>query len=108
MRRSPFAVLRNNVVPVLHSRVAREPALGVVPLRWVVSYGAGRERLGRGVIREHGPSPSAAVRKPPAILHHEIHIMQGPWHRRLTGSRLVRGRVPMDLRHLGTVGEGLA
>src|SRR5215471_5120091 len=58
LRRSPLAVLREHVIPMLHSRVAREPARGVVPLRGVVRHGAGPERLGRGVIREHGPAPS--------------------------------------------------
>jgi len=92
---------------VLHNRVAREPARGIVPLRGVVSHGAGPERLGRGVIREHGSFPPAAVRKPPAVLHHDIHVMQGPWHRRLPRGRLVRFRGPMDLRRLDAVWEGL-
>ena len=46
---SPVPVIRENVISCLHDRVAREPALGVVPLRRLVSQGAGRERIGRGV-----------------------------------------------------------
>ena len=44
--------------------MAREPALRVVPLRRRASCRAGRERVGRGVVIEHGVSPSAAVREP--------------------------------------------
>src|SRR5258707_11063538 len=75
---SPFSVLRENVIFCLHDRVAREPALGVVRLRRLVGLGAGRERTGRGVIIEHGPSPSAAVREPLAVLHHEVHVCSVP------------------------------
>src|SRR5438034_1723909 len=39
--RSPLPVVRENVISGLHDRVAREPALGVVPLRRLVSQGAG-------------------------------------------------------------------
>src|SRR5205823_14996350 len=39
--RSPLPVVRENVISCLHDRVAREPALGVVPLRRLVSQGAG-------------------------------------------------------------------
>src|SRR5258708_12664200 len=53
-------------------------------------------------------SPSAAVREPLAILHHEINVMESAGHQRLTGGRLVLFRVPMDLRHFGAVGERLA
>jgi len=49
-------VIRENVISRLHHRVAREPALGVVPLRRLASQGAGRERIGRSVIVEHGVS----------------------------------------------------
>src|SRR5437660_168633 len=66
---SPFPVLRENVILCLHDRVTRKPTLGVVRLRRLVGLGAGRERTGRGVIIEHGPSPSAAVREPLAVLH---------------------------------------
>ena len=68
--RSPLPVLRGHAVSCRRDRVARERALGVVPLRRLVSPGEGRERIGRGVILERGPSPSAAVREPLAILHH--------------------------------------
>src|SRR5882724_3158456 len=67
--RSPLPVVSENIISRLHDRVAREPALGVVALRRLVSQGGGRERIGRGVILERGPSPSAAVREPLAILH---------------------------------------
>src|SRR5204863_19149 len=85
---SSVSVLRKNVISRLHFRVAREPALGVVRLRRLVSQGAGRERIGRGFILEHGPSPSAAVREPLAILHHEVDVVQASRHRRI-GERLV-------------------
>ena len=39
--------------------------------------------------------------------HHEVDVMQACRHPR-TGERLVPFRVPMDLRHLGAVGERLA
>ena len=100
-------VIRENVISRLHHRVAREPALGVVPLRRLASQGAGRERIGCSVIVEHGVSPPAAVREPLAVLHHEVHIMLGTWHRRRR-ERLHLFRVSMDLRQLGAVGERLA
>src|SRR6266403_686674 len=105
---SPLGVLCENVILLLHCRVAREPALGVAPLRRLVLQCAGPERIGRGVILELAISPSAAVREPLAILLHEINVMQGAGHQRLTGGRLVLFRVPMDLRHFGAVGERLA
>src|SRR5262249_23230372 len=86
---------------------AREPTLGVVRLRWRVSQGAGPERIGRGLIIEHGPSPSAAISEPVTVLHHEVHVMLGARHGRIR-EVLVLFRVPMDLRHLGAVGERLA
>jgi Homeodomain-like domain len=52
------------------------------------------------------PSPFAAVRKPLAVLHHEVDVMLGARHRRC-GERLHHFRVPMDLRQLGAVGERL-
>src|SRR6478736_2752779 len=73
---SPLPVIRENVISRLRSRMAREPALGVVPLRRRASCGAGLERIGRGVVVEHGPSPSAAVREPLAVLLHEIYVQQ--------------------------------
>src|SRR6185369_5566561 len=86
---SPLPVFRENVVAVLHYRVARESALGVVPLRWIVSHGGRHERIGRGVVLERRPSPAAAVRESLAVLHHEINIVLGAWHRWLAGGRLV-------------------
>src|SRR5260370_5319464 len=99
---SPLGVLRENVVLLLHYRVAREPALGVVPLRRLVRRCAEPERIGRGVILKLAISPSAAVREPLVILHHEVNVMQSAGHQRLTGGRLVLFRVPMDLRHFCT------
>src|SRR5262245_48945832 len=81
--RSPLPVIRENVISLLHYGVAREPALGVVRLRRFVRLGARPESIGRGVINEHGPSPSAAIGKPLAILHHEIDVMLGARHRRV-------------------------
>src|SRR5205823_10173530 len=63
----------------------------------LVSQGGLRERSGRGVILERGPSPSAAVGEPLAIFHHEVDVMQACRHRR-SGERLELFRVPMDLR----------
>src|SRR5260370_23901988 len=104
---SPFPVLRENVILCLHDRVTRKPALGVVRLWRLVGLGAGRERTGRGVIIEHGPSPSAAVREPFAVLHHEVHVMQSAGHRRIR-EVLVHFRGPMDLCHLCTGGARLS
>ena len=69
---SPVPVIRENVISCLRHRVAREPALGVVPLRRLVSQGAGSERIRCSVIEEDGPSPPAAVREPLAVLYHEV------------------------------------
>src|SRR6516164_7171375 len=79
---SPVPVIRENVISCLYDRVAREAALGIVPLRRLVGQGAGPERIGCSIILEYGPSPSAAVREPLAVLHHEIDVMLGAWHRR--------------------------
>src|SRR5215472_11628152 len=53
-------------------------------------------------------SNAPAVREPLAVLHHEINVMLGTWHRWLTGVRLLFFRIPMDFRHLGAVWERLA
>src|SRR5262245_32391755 len=84
-RRSPLPVLRENVVAILHHRVARKPALRVVFLRRIVRFSGGPKRVRRRVILERAPSPSATVREPLAVLHHEISVVLGTWHRRLTG-----------------------
>src|SRR5262249_52764224 len=73
-----------------------------------VSQGCGRECVGRGVIVERAPSPSTAVYEPLAVLHHEINVMLGTWHHRLSRIRLLFFRVPMDLRHLSAIWERLA
>src|SRR5438094_1109060 len=104
---SAALVIREDVVSVLHDRVAPQSTLGVVPLRGKVGCGAGREGAGRRVIVERGPSPPAAVCEPLAVLHHEVDVMLRARHRR-GGERLHLFRVPMDLRHLGAVGERLA
>src|SRR5262245_35156429 len=104
---SPLAVIREHVISCLHYRVACESALGIVSLRWVAGQGTGRERVGRGVIVEHGISPSTAILEPLAVLHHEVDVMQRRWHRRCR-ERLQLFRVVMDLRHLGAVGKRLA
>ena len=69
---------------------------------------AGPERLGRRVILELGISPSAAVREPLGVLRHEIYVMETARHYRVAGLVVSLLRVPMDLRHLGAVGERLA
>src|SRR5215471_163241 len=61
---SPAPVISKNVVSFLRCCVAREPALGVVPLWRRARQGSGLERIGRGVVIEHGITPSAAVREP--------------------------------------------
>src|SRR5580698_5749630 len=104
----PVPVIGENVISCLHCRVAREPALGVVPLGWFVFQGGGRERIGPRVILECTVTPSAAVGEPLAVLHHEINVMLGAWHRRRTGFTVIHSRDPMDLRHLGAIRKGLA
>src|SRR3982750_1563528 len=75
-RRSPLPVLRKDVIVRLRYGMAREPALGVVPLRRRASGRAGLERIGRGVVIEHRPSPTAAVGEPLAVLLHDVHVDQ--------------------------------
>src|SRR5215211_1170082 len=104
---SPRPILREHEISSLHDRVAGEAALGVVALRRLVRERAGREGVGGGVVGEHGPSPSAAVGEALAVLLHEVDVLLGARHRRVR-EVLVLCRLPMDLRHLGAVGEGLA
>ena len=51
-----LSVLRENVVAVLHLRVAPEPALRVVSLRRAVRHSGRAKRVGRRVIIERAPS----------------------------------------------------
>src|SRR6478736_9621210 len=106
--RSARPVLGEDVVAFLHDRMARVAALGIVPLRRRVTQCARGERVGGRVIFERAVSPSAAVCEPLAVLHHEVGVVLGAWHRRLTGVRFFFRRGPMDLRHLGAVREWLA
>src|SRR5882757_7086876 len=108
IRYSPLSILREYVVAVLHHRVAREAALRVVFLRRSVRCSGGLKRIGCRVIVELAPSPSAAVREPLAVLHHEASVLLGTWHRWLTGVGLLYFRHPMNFRHLGAVWERLA
>src|SRR5579859_2194659 len=108
LRRSPRRVFCEDVVAVLYNGVTGEPALCVVTLRRLVSLGARRESVGGCVMLELGIAPSAAVREPLAVLHHEINVMLGTWHRRLAGCNVILLRDPMNFRHLGTVRERLA
>jgi hypothetical protein len=48
----PVTVLGENIIAVLHQRVAREPALRVVSLRRLGRLGGGAERIGRYVVVE--------------------------------------------------------
>src|SRR5438874_11840555 len=105
--RSAAPVIGEDVVSRLHDRVAPQSTLGVVPLRRHVGCGAAREGAGRRAIVERGPSPPTAVGEPLAVLHHEVDVMLRARHRR-GGERLQLLRAPMDLRHLGPVGERLA
>src|SRR5262245_59363820 len=68
----------------------------------------GFEAVRRGVVVELCVSPIAAVREPLAVPHHEIEVMQAVRYERRSGSLGALLRVPMNLRHLGTVGEWLA
>src|SRR5205823_11007030 len=86
---------------------APEPTRGVVLLWRLVGCGTGPEGTGGGLILERGPSPPAAAREPLAVLHHEVDVMQRARHRRC-GKHLHLFRTPVDLRHLGAVGERLA
>src|SRR5208283_3933208 len=79
---SPVPVVRENVISRLHDRVAREAALGVVSLRRLAGQSAWRERIGCTVIVEDGVTPPTTVREPLAVLHHEVDVMLGTWHRR--------------------------
>ena len=106
-RRSPRPVGCENVVPLPRGRMARESALGIVPLRWLVGQCAGSEGTGCSVILEHAPSPPTTVREPLAIFQHEINVMLGALHGWLTGSRIIRFRVPMNLHHSDAIGKGL-
>src|SRR3979409_2107245 len=74
IRYSPLSVLREYVVPVLHHRVAREPALPVVCVGRTVPCRGWLRPLGLRVIVELPPPPPAAVREPLAVLHHETSI----------------------------------
>src|SRR5262245_36323759 len=74
------SVLGTHVVPILGPRMAREPACRVTALRRCSGRGAGRERIGSGVVVEYGVAPSSAVGEPPAVFHHEatIHTVANP------------------------------
>jgi hypothetical protein len=52
--------------------------------------------------------PSAAVREFLAVFYHEVDVMQGAGHERLARLRLILLRGPVDLGHLGAVGEWLS
>src|SRR5258708_39828147 len=80
--------------------MALVPATGPAPKRL--------ERIGCGIVVKLSPSPCAGVRKSLAVPHHEINVMQGVRHSRRTGGLRTLFRVPMDLCHLGAVGERLA
>src|SRR5262245_18269598 len=84
--------------------MALKSAFGVVRLRRLVRQGGRRERAGRAVIPERGPSPTAAICKPLAVLHHEVHVMLDARHLRIW-EKIVLRRYPMDLRHLDAVRE---
>src|SRR6266568_5868161 len=104
--RSAPPVIREDVVSRLHDRMARESTLGVVPLRRHVGRGSGPEPTGRSLVLENGPSPPAGVRKSLTVPHHKVDVMERARHRRC-GERLHLFRVPVDLRHLGAIGEWL-
>ena len=72
-----MGIVRKNVVSRLDGSVARESALGVVPLRRLARRGAGLECVGCRVVFEHGVSPPAAIPEPLAVLHHEVDVMLG-------------------------------
>src|SRR5438034_7154582 len=74
--RSPLPVVRENVISCLHDRVAREPTLGVVPLRRVVSQGAGREHIGRGVIVERGDRKSTRLNSSHTVISYAVFCLK--------------------------------
>src|SRR3979409_2091801 len=85
IRYSPLSVLREYVDAVLHDRAAREPTFRVALLRPSVRCSGGLNGLVRLVLVYLAPSPSAAVREPLAVLHHEPNVLLDTWHRWLTG-----------------------
>src|SRR5262249_5858700 len=103
----PLPVLRKDEVSRLRSRVAREPALGVVSLWRRAGGGAWREGIRRRVSLEPGVSPSAAIREPLAVLLHEVHVQQIARSCRVRKKRVLL-RLPVDLGHLGSVWNRLA
>src|ERR1700722_7963040 len=106
--KSSFRKFREHIVPRLHGCVACSAALGIVTLRWLVG-GIGRPKtVGSGLVLEGPISPAAAVRKPLAVLDHEVHIVKSVGHERLTGIGFLFLSHPMNLCHLGAIGEGLA
>ena len=72
----PLPVHREDVILFLRYRMARCPALGIVPLRRLIRQRARPERIGRGVLLKLRISPCAAIREPLGILHHEINVME--------------------------------
>src|SRR5262245_1222415 len=103
---SPLSVLGKHVVPILGPRVAREPAFRVTALRRCSGRGARRERIGTGVVVEHGVAPSAAVGEPLAVLQHEVDVQQISRHRHLR-EELVRFRLQWTLAIFAPSGTGL-
>src|SRR5262245_15600521 len=92
---SPLRVLGENVVFGRRDRVAREPALGVVPLRRHVSQRGGREHVGPSVILEDGITPSAAVREPRRVLNHEFDVIHSTRHLDVVGDAGTLLRSPL-------------
>ncbi len=73
-------IVRENIVPCFHYRVARVSAPGVVPLRRLAGCCAGLKRIRGSVIVEHAVSPSAAFSESLAVFHHEVDVMLDTWH----------------------------
>src|ERR1700691_5428171 len=90
--------------------MACSPALGVVPLRRLVSQSGRPARIGCGIAVEHGISPSVRVRESLTILLDELDPKQITRHRVWSAYRK-RGigyllRSPLNLRYLGALWEG--
>src|ERR1700736_2321084 len=99
---------RKYIVPALHNGVACRPALGIVSLGWLIRGIGGPKTVGGSFIFEGSISPAAAIRKSLAVLHHQVHIVECAGYERLSGIGLLLLCYPVNLRHLGTIGEGLA
>src|ERR1700723_2757521 len=107
-RTSSLWIFRKYIVPTLHNGVACRSALGIISLGWLIRGIGGPKTVGGSFIFEGSIPPAAAIRKSLAVLHHQVHIVECAGYERLSGIGFLLLRYPMNLRHLGAIGEGLA